>query len=615
MSILGINRIVMLLGIVLLVFTGYHFNQLSVAMKIMDINVLKIGQLNSEIHELMVLTNETIQFDKVTTHKKWLKKHEGLSSEIIGFMRDLSSEHQRSVQYVYQRHQNIQYVYLDFIKVKRDILTQKPGRHYFKIQGANLFSLSSELYRRMVLLQQDMVGQMTRLSNKINLHIFYFLGLVVLFLVSSYLFIIKRILFPISKISTLLPTFATGNIHEPIQWKHTDEIGTFVDLFNETIQKRQEWENDLISIRQEHTFKQLFNSLDSFISIVDKSFHYIVVNQKFLRTFKKNEEDIVGYHIQEVLGENHFEVLKEHFEKAFNGKTVMVHNSVSIDGSNLINIESVFSPFYDDNLNISGVIVHARDITETKRLETALAEKEHMLMQQSRLADMGQMLSAIAHQWRQPLNNIHLIAQLIQKKDDENEKDKLYSMHADLVDYMSKTIDDFRNFFSSKDENRNFNVIEEVQKALDLFSAQLKNHSIQYGVTHNELAYDTYEMIGQDRKLRQVFLNLISNAKDAMLDASKSIDYEKIIQINVMSSEDKVHIIFKNTGSSISQEVMPKIFDPYFTTKDEGEGTGLGLYMSKLIVEKEMKGELFATNVDDGVEFHILLPNSSGSNF
>lgn len=259
--------------------------------------------------------------------------------------------------------------------------------------------------------------------------------------------------------------------------------------------------------------------------------------------------------------------------------------------------------------------------------------QEQVLFEQKKFVDMGQMINAIAHQWRQPLNNIYIVSQVMNDihcgVDHEFSYDELYRQHSDLVEHMSKTIDDFRHFFSAKKEMSDYLVVQEILATLDLVRAQFDASGINTtvscrckdkGVSSSNGDYlSTYCGMGNDLvyghagEFRQVILNLLGNAKDALLDKN-NVDFPNEIFINI-SVFDEIDIEIFNYGVPIPETVLPKIFDPYFTTKDEGKGTGIGLYMSKLIIENSLNGSVQCENSEKGVSFRLCIPKKVQNEF
>lgn len=229
-------------------------------------------------------------------------------------------------------------------------------------------------------------------------------------------------------------------------------------------------------------------------------------------------------------------------------------------------------------------------------------EKDQIMMSQSRQAAMGEMISNIAHQWRQPLNNLGLIIQNVQY-DYESGRLTPQQMSADtemgmkLICFMSQTIDDFRNFFRHDKEPKCFSINDAARKAIGFVEASLKDHGIVVAVEGDDL-----EVNGYPNEFAQVLLNLLTNAKDALIE--RAIDHPMISLTISRNARQAVVAIGDNAGG-ISERIIGHIFDPYFTTKEQNKGTGIGLYMSKTIIEKHMGGSLTVANREKGAEFRI----------
>ncbi len=236
-------------------------------------------------------------------------------------------------------------------------------------------------------------------------------------------------------------------------------------------------------------------------------------------------------------------------------------------------------------------------------------EKEQLLVQKSKFIALGEMISNIAHQWRQPLSELSSILMFIKFKYSINALDsetmQRKSQEADRVlEYMSHTIDDFRNFFMPKKEKEEFNLLKEVQLVMNIISSTLDNYNIKIEMNIDE----NIKIITYLNEYKQVVLNILSNAKDILIDKNLK---NPLIKITV--SEDKNYVILniEDNGGGVLVEPKGKIFEPYFTTKEDSNGTGIGLYMSKIIVEKNMKGKLRVKNINDGAQFSIYIPKDS----
>jgi|GEM_PF-1483569 len=234
---------------------------------------------------------------------------------------------------------------------------------------------------------------------------------------------------------------------------------------------------------------------------------------------------------------------------------------------------------------------------------TDLRHKDQALIQQGRLASMGEMINNIAHQWRQPLNNVGLIIQNLQFSFDagsitHDELKQEIGTAMDVIMHMSRTIDDFRNFFREDKQKAPFFVSKTVHRAIEFVSAALSNRDIQVEFEDDE----TVTAIGYQNEYAQVLLNILSNAREACIERAVTAP---CIQIHVTCENGRSVVYIRDNCGGIAEDIIAKIFDPYFTTRTPDKGTGIGLYMSKVIIEQNMNGHLTASNTEGGVEFRI----------
>ncbi len=232
-----------------------------------------------------------------------------------------------------------------------------------------------------------------------------------------------------------------------------------------------------------------------------------------------------------------------------------------------------------------------------------LRQRDRMLIVQGRQAAMGEMISNIAHQWRQPLNNVGLIVQNLMDAFENNEltKEEMESQVAKAMDaiiYMSSTISDFSNFFHPEKEPTSFGLARNVRRGVDFMSSVLTRSGIKVNFTADENIVAN----GYPNEYTQVILNILGNAKDILIQRNVP---DPLIRIRVFGDKGRGVVTIADNGGGIDPEIMPKIFDPYFTTKEPGKGSGIGLYMSKTIVEKNMNGILTVSNDKEGALFRI----------
>jgi signal transduction histidine kinase len=235
-------------------------------------------------------------------------------------------------------------------------------------------------------------------------------------------------------------------------------------------------------------------------------------------------------------------------------------------------------------------------------------QKDSLLFQQAKLAAMGEMIGNIAHQWRQPLNIISMLFQKVYRQHTNGTLDNTAMEHAlsqamDTITHMSQTIDDFRGHFEPNKEKVHYTLYSVIENAIALVepSFNLANITVETSVQSD------IELYGFPEDLKQVLLNLVNNAKDAIVSNTVSIG---AIRLEADCSEDKTQALIRiyDNGGGIDIQYIDKIFEPYFTTKHKSQGTGIGLYMSKRIVEEHLGGSIRAHNDAEGALFTIVIP-------
>jgi C4-dicarboxylate-specific signal transduction histidine kinase len=252
-----------------------------------------------------------------------------------------------------------------------------------------------------------------------------------------------------------------------------------------------------------------------------------------------------------------------------------------------------------------------RERTAALEVETAerlraiedLREKDRVMIRQNRQAAMGEMINCIAHQWRQPINTLSLIIQTISEihKAGDLTGECLESMEhqaVELIRHMSETIDDFRNYFKPDKEKVPFSIAQAVSRSINLVRESMKfgNITVEFEVTADPV------INGYPNEYSQVLFNILTNAKDAF---SENHVAEPKITVATGSEHGRSVVTITDNAGGIPENIFDKIFEPYFTTKGPDKGTGIGLFMSKSIIEKNMGGTISARNTGEGAEFRI----------
>jgi C4-dicarboxylate-specific signal transduction histidine kinase len=295
--------------------------------------------------------------------------------------------------------------------------------------------------------------------------------------------------------------------------------------------------------------------------------------------------------------------------------------SDSVQGGELGNLGAVFDEMANklavrerlllakqQELNILNLNLAQRVEEETEKR----VNQERLLARHARLAAIGEMIGAIAHQWRQPLATLGATIQSIRMAWERDKMDAMFLENAEAdaqkqLYYMSDTIEDFRNFFSPEKVTERFDIKEKIGEVAQLVAAQFANSGVTLRIVDN--APDWRLMVeGYQNEFKQSLLNLVSNAFDAIKsNVRPEHDADGIVEIFVDSEDGTAVIEVRDNGCGIPDEIANQIFEPYFTSKSESNGTGIGLYMSRLIIEESMGGELSFTSGPDGTTFKIIL--------
>ena len=367
----------------------------------------------------------------------------------------------------------------------------------------------------------------------------------------------------------------------------------------------------------------------------------LLIQNNLITSCNESTHKILKYTEAEILNKKLYEIspYRQPNAKISKEKSQNMLDEALLKG--VSNFEWVFVDAKNDNIWVEIVltsieiegnsVIHAviRDISNRKVLEQKLEDlnsnleekikKEiiknekntKQLIQQSRLAQMGEMISMIAHQWRQPLaaisattNNL-LIKMLIENKVDKNLVEEELKLIIDYSQHLSSTIDDFRNFFKTEKEKNEFDLELLILKSISIIKTSIESNNINLKTQFNS----SIKIFSYSTEIQQVILNILKNAEDILIE--KDSEDKKIEITTYKKDEESVLIKIHDNGGGIENSVIEKIFDPYFSTKDTKEGTGLGLYMSRIIINEHCEGNLRVVNEYDGATFLIELPTNN----
>jgi len=389
----------------------------------------------------------------------------------------------------------------------------------------------------------------------------------------------------------------------------------FIVLFLVMILYLYDEQKLLKSYKELYKFRSTVQNSNNIVMITDINKKITYVNNAFCRTSKYTFDEVIGKTPKLLRSGYHNNAFYKNINKIiYSGKQWNGEfRNKSKDGK--ISIErTMITPSFDDDGNISEFIAIKQDITKEKEIQEELIKNEKFIIQQSKMAAMGEMLENIAHQWRQPLSTISTISSsLVMKKDMEIEieKDKEIEYLKRIINttsFLSKTIDDFRNFFKNEKEETKFKIKDAYLDSLNIINAKFDSLSITVIENIEDIEIKSYKT-----ELMQVFINILNNAKDALIQNQIDLKY---IFINISKNDNNIQIIIKDNAKGIPLDIIDKIFEPYFTTKHKSQGTGIGLYMSNEIVTKHLNGSIRVRNDKftynnvsyEGASFYVKIP-------
>jgi signal transduction histidine kinase len=319
----------------------------------------------------------------------------------------------------------------------------------------------------------------------------------------------------------------------------------------------------------------------------------IDINQSALDLFDiKSKDKMLGKNIYEFIDKESRDILKNIKEQEVCEISLIKDDNITIP----VLLKEIL---FDKQESIT--LITALDLTEIK-------QKDKLLIHSAKMAQMGEMIENIAHQWRQPLSVITTAATAIKMKKDFNvldneDIDNYTESITKNANYLSNTIDTFRNFIKEKVELKEVVIQDRIKKVLDIIKPRLEN---KYITLIDKIDYTkpicAVIVIGE---LSQVIMNILNNSVDILVE--KNID-EKWIILELQENEKFAVISIEDNGGGVPYEIMSKIFEPYFTTKHQSIGTGIGLYMSYDIIVNHMKGNLYVKNTKNGAKFFIEIP-------
>uniref|UniRef100_UPI0040474E67 ABC transporter substrate binding protein n=1 Tax=Aliarcobacter sp. TaxID=2321116 RepID=UPI0040474E67 len=322
-------------------------------------------------------------------------------------------------------------------------------------------------------------------------------------------------------------------------------------------------------------------------------------NDSLCTLLGKKQEEIVGKKIEMILPELFKKV------KTMNNFVEELETTLNFNGKAL-DVLIRRKQYFNKKNQEAGVVTIINDMTDIKKLQEQRKKDEQFIIQRSKLSEIGEIMTSIAHQWKTPLIEISTIAQELLYKRSKKELSKEDSKEfvdeiMTQVQYMTKTIDDFRSFIKPSVFRIPFEVKEAIHELLKVIEHNIKYNYIEVEVNFKK--NKNYEISGYPNEFKQAILSIINNSRDSILKRREKESFQGQIKIDIFEENDYIYISIKDNGVGIKTEDLEKIFEPFFTSKENGDG--FGLYMVKLIIEDKMDGIIKAVEQDIGANILI----------
>jgi PAS domain S-box-containing protein len=335
---------------------------------------------------------------------------------------------------------------------------------------------------------------------------------------------------------------------------------------------------------------------------------FILVNDALAKLYNSSKKEMIGKDDGDYIPDKEMaEFFKQNVREIMDkGNTEIVYeDSIDVNTGKVHNYMSIKKPFVDE-FDEKFILVIANDITKLNELQKEQEQQARILNHQSKMAELGALIGAIIHQWKQPLNLLSLYTQNLELKVDMDMYDQktlfeFIEKVQDQLKFMTNTATDFKDFLSPSKLQSNFEIVKSINKIKKILNYRFVKADVEFELISNNNCI----LNGYPNEFEHVILNLMNNSIDEFIKQKKE---NKKITIEVSCTEEYSLIIFKDNAGGIKESLLPsKLFEEYISTKEDSDGTGIGLNLAKKIIENNFNGSIKASNSEDGAIFKIII--------
>ncbi len=390
--------------------------------------------------------------------------------------------------------------------------------------------------------------------------------------------------------------------------KYIEEVELLNHELEKDIAERKILERALLASKER--FKQLFNAGSDLIFVLnlsndDQRYEISRVNDIACKRLGLERKEIVGLDFRTIVTNISEEALENFIAQVDNGEENIYETELNMKDGQIVPVEIAAQIFSLEGQTM--MMLMTRDISKKKQEEAQLEKNRALLIYKFRLVAMGEMIANIAHQWRQPLGRLSLMISNLQDAFIHQDLDDAYFEEVVqnsqyIIQEMSAVIDEFRYFFNPINEKSSFNPEEQIRTSLEMVKDRIQIDEVAVDIV-NTAGIDIY---GYPNQFSQVILNIINNSIDALHGMT---DKERQIKIHIdLMLPNSIRIAIRNNGELLPEGFETKVFDPYFSTKRDEDGTGIGLYMTRMIIETNFNGTISMRNINEFVMTEIVIP-------
>jgi len=390
--------------------------------------------------------------------------------------------------------------------------------------------------------------------------------------------------------------------------KYIEEVELLNSELEKDIAERKILERALLASKER--FKQLFNAGSDLIFVLnlsndDQRYEISRVNDIACKRLGRERKEIVGMDFRTIVTNISEEALENFIAQVDSGEENIYETELNMKEGQIVPVEIAAQIFSLEGQTM--MMLMTRDISKKKQEEAQLEKNRALLIYKFRLVAMGEMIANIAHQWRQPLGRLSLMISNLQDAFIHEDLDDAYFEEVVensqfIIQDMSSVIDEFRYFFNPINEKSLFNPEEQIRTSIEMVKDRIQIDEVAVDIV-NTAGLDIY---GYPNQFSQVILNIINNSIDALHGMT---DKERQIKIHIdLMLPNSIRIAIRNNGELLPEGLETKVFDPYFSTKRAEDGTGIGLYMTKMIIETNFNGTISMRNINEYVMTEIVIP-------